>query len=106
MLCARTADVLGQAVGGAEDGRAEAAGREGVEEAAHGLRADGLRAAHDELQPAQVPLGALLGGRLPAGSAPKQASSEVLICIPHRREAEADAFACPAVLWIASPAVF
>ena len=63
----RTADVLGQAVGGAEDQGVQAALLEGAEEGVHALHADRLRAAHDKLQAAQVPLLLLLRRRLPAG---------------------------------------
>ena len=47
---ARTADVLGEAVGGAEDRRLQAAGGKGGEECRHGLSADRLRAAHHKLE--------------------------------------------------------
>ncbi len=63
---ARTADVLGEAVGGAEDRRLQAAGGKGGEECRHGLSADRLRAAHHKLEIAQIPLPPLLRRRLPA----------------------------------------
>jgi hypothetical protein len=62
----RTADMLSQAVGRAEDRGLQAALRKCREERRHGVSADGLSTAHDELQVAQVPSPPLLRSRLPA----------------------------------------
>ena len=62
-----TADVLSQAIGGAEDQRVQAALLEGAKEGVHALHADRLCTAHDELQVAEIPLLLLLRRRLPAG---------------------------------------
>ena len=63
----RTADVLGQTVGGAEDQGVQAALLEGAEEGVHALHPYRLCAAHDELQVAEIPLLLLLQRCLPAG---------------------------------------
>ena len=63
---ARTADVLGKAVRGAEHRWFQTAGPKCGKERRHGLGSDGLRAAHHKLQVAQVPLSALLLRRFPA----------------------------------------
>lgn len=62
----RTADVLGEAIGGAEGGGLDAALREGVKERVHRGATDGFCAAHDELEVAQIPTRQLLRLRLPA----------------------------------------
>lgn len=63
---ARTADMLGKAVGRAEYGWSNTARCECGKERRHGLGPDGLRAAHHKLQIAQVPLPPLLLSRFPA----------------------------------------